>query len=196
MVNLLAACRILLLPLLMACGAAVLVRSTLLQTFSIPSASMAPTLEPGDHIVVTPYGGFFRSSPQRGDVVVFRGGGGYFVKRIIGLPGDVVELRDGSIVVNGHPAPEPYAVPCSQDRPGYAVLDDREYFVLGDNRPNSIDSRTWGPLRREQIVGRARLIFWSADRGGSDPAANAETLRTGSGTFATGGATRILSPVR
>ena len=107
--------------------------------YAIPSASMAPTLQAGDHIVVTPYHG----TPQRGDVIVFRAptaSDELMVKRIAGAPGDVVEAGAGRTVV----------VPAGC------------YFVIGDNRVDSFDSRHWGPLRRDLIVGRARLVLWSS----------------------------------
>jgi signal peptidase I len=127
---------------------------------------MSPTLEPGDHILVTPYGGIFRAEPRAGDVVVFRGaapGTGYFVKRIVGTPGEIVEIREPALVVDGRPLEEAHAARGrGQQSAGLIHLADGEYFVMGDNRPNSIDSRSWGPLQREQIIGRARVIFWSS----------------------------------
>jgi signal peptidase I len=107
--------------------------------YAIPSASMAPTLLAGDRIVVTPY----HSTPQRGDIVVFHAPASsdeLMVKRIAGTPGDAVEAGAGLVVV----------VPAGC------------YFVLGDNRQDSFDSRNWGVLPRERIVGRARMVLWSS----------------------------------
>lgn len=108
--------------------------------YAIPSASMAPTLVAGDHIVVTPY---HEAEPRRGDVVVFRAPQSadmLMVKRIAGTPGDAVDAGAGRVVV----------VPAGC------------YFVLGDNRQDSFDSRNWGPLPRDLIVGRARMVLWSS----------------------------------
>jgi hypothetical protein len=79
--------------------------------------------------------------------------------------------------VNGESAVESYAVPWSDPQPTQTLLSGGHYFVMGDNRPNSVDSRNWGPLRREQIVGRARAVFWSVAGRRSDPAANAAARR-------------------
>lgn len=112
---------------------------TAVHIYSIPSASMEPTLRAGDHIVVTAYHG----APKRGDVIVFRApvsSDELMVKRIAGTPGDAVEAGAGRVVI----------VPAGC------------YFVVGDNRQDSFDSRNWGVLRRDLIVGRARLVLWSS----------------------------------
>lgn len=112
---------------------------TAVHIYSIPSASMEPTLLAGDHIVVTPYHG----APKRGDVIVFHppaSSGELMVKRIAGTPGDAIEAGAGRVVV----------VPAGC------------YFVVGDNRQDSYDSRNWGVLRSDLIVGRARLVLWSS----------------------------------
>jgi signal peptidase I len=132
--------RILLQPLAIALVLAFAARAAV-RIYAIPSASMAPTLQVGDHIVVTPYRG--SEAPARGDVVVFRAPNAaneLMVKRIVGLPGDAVEAGAGRIVV----------VPAGC------------YFVLGDNRQDSLDSRHYGPLPRDLIVGRARMVLWSS----------------------------------
>lgn len=112
---------------------------TAVHIYSIPSASMEPTLRAGDHIVVTAY----HSAPKRGDVIVFRApvsSDELMVKRIAGTPGDAVEAGAGRVII----------VPAGC------------YFVVGDNRKDSFDSRNWGVLRRDLIVGRARLVLWSS----------------------------------
>ncbi|HLJ73773.1 MAG TPA: signal peptidase I [Thermoanaerobaculia bacterium] len=134
-------------PILIALAMGVCVRHAV-HIYSIPSGSMEPTLQIGDHILVTPY----RSLPQRGDVIVFHSPirpDELLVKRITGVPGDLVEAQQGRLIV---PAG------C--------------YFVLGDNRANSYDSRQWGVLSRNQIVGRARLVIWSSGSA-TEPRANA-----------------------
>ncbi|MGH9458966.1 MAG: signal peptidase I [Thermoanaerobaculia bacterium] len=153
--------RVIVQPLSIGIIAALVVRATLLQAYSIPSASMAPTLEPGDHILVTPFG-----EVDRGDVVVFRNPGvgpGYFVKRIVATAGDYIEIRGGSVWINGRRAEEPYLPPGVGTTGRVAdLVPDGHVFVMGDHRADSIDSRAWGFLPEERIVGRARLIFWSA----------------------------------
>jgi signal peptidase I len=130
--------RVLLTPLAIALALAFAARAAV-RIYAIPSASMAPTLQAGDHIIVTPY----RGTPQRGDVIVFHAplsADELMVKRIAGTPGDAVDAGAGRIVV----------VPAGC------------YFVVGDNRQDSFDSRNWGPLRRDLIVGRARMVLWSS----------------------------------
>jgi signal peptidase I len=132
------ALRVLLTPLAIALALAFAARAAV-HIYAIPSASMAPTLQAGDHIIVTPY----RGTPQRGDVIVFHAplsADELMVKRIAGTPGDAVDAGAGRIVV----------VPAGC------------YFVVGDNRQDSFDSRNWGPLRRDLIVGRARMVLWSS----------------------------------
>jgi signal peptidase I len=136
-------------PIAIAFVLALLVRSAV-RIYSIPSGSMEPTLEIGDHIAVTPYR---FAEPQRGDVIVFRSPlktDELMVKRIAGVAGDLVEGNQGKLIVPRD---------C--------------FFVLGDNRANSLDSRQWGVLSRNLIVGRARLVIWSSGAGRMEPRANA-----------------------
>ncbi len=132
--------------------------------YSIPSRSMAPTLEPGDQIVVTRY---IRSAPERGQVIVFRstaaGSDELIVKRIIGVPGDLVDSRLGRVRVGGHTLPEPYILrPAASGAIEPQVIPADSYYVLGDNRDDSLDSRTWGVVPRTHVVGRARMILWAS----------------------------------
>lgn len=153
-------------PLVIAIVLALSVRAAL-RLYVIPSSSMAPTLVPGDHIVVTPYR--FGSRPVRGDVIVFRSTRGVdelLIKRVIGTPGDLVETRGGRVIVRGHAIPEPYVA--AQATTGFIaaqIVPADSYFVLGDNRADSLDSRSWGVLPRDLVVGRARMILWSSTRG-------------------------------
>lgn len=151
-------------PLLIALLAALVVRS-LLQAYTIPSGSMSPTLIEGDHILVTPYGLLTSKEPSRGDVIVFRlpGADEVYVKRVVGLPGEIVSGDGRRLLINGLPLDEPYlAAPPPPAEFPTIVLPARGYFVLGDNRGDSWDSRAWGTLPRELIAGRARVIFWSS----------------------------------
>lgn len=163
-------------PLAVGIVAALIVRATLLQAYSIPSGSMSPTLEAGDHILVTPMARYLGgTAPERGDVVVFRNpevGPGYFVKRVIALPGEHVELRDGSVRIDGRVLEEPWTAEPTQGSLS-EIVPAGHVFVLGDHRGDSIDSRVWGVLPAGRIVGRARLIFWSSDAvSGSSAAAH------------------------
>jgi signal peptidase I len=185
-------------------------RAFVFQQSKIPTGSMIPTLLIGDYIVVNK----FIYAPcatsiekallpvrdvQRGDIVVFK----YpdepekdYIKRIIGLPGEVIEVRDKTVHVNGRPLDEPYkvhetelsqddwnrvkegeslgqgsAAPPSRNVPRFRIdehfnfgpfmVPENSYFAMGDNRDNSKDSRSWGPVPRDNIKGRAFVIFWS-----------------------------------
>jgi signal peptidase I, bacterial type len=153
-------------PLAIAIVLAILVRTTL-RLYVIPSSSMIPTLMAGDHIVVTPYR--FSSKPGRGDVIVFRSPRSpeeLMIKRVVGTPGDLVETRGGRVVVRGQPVPEPYVA--AQATTGFIVpqiIPAGCYFVLGDNRADSVDSRSWGVLPSAFVLGRARMILWSSESG-------------------------------
>jgi len=136
-------------PILIALVLALGVRSAA-RIYAIPSGSMEPTLQVGDHIIVMPY---HSSTPQRGDVIVFRSpvhADELLVKRIAGVAGDLVEGNQGRLIV-------PHDC----------------YFVVGDNRVNSFDSRQWGVLSRDRIVGRARMVLWSSSAAPMEPRANA-----------------------
>lgn len=148
-------------PLALAVALAFLVRSAF-QLYSIPSASMAPTLEAGDQIVVARY---LRGQPDRGHVIVFHSPqtDELLVKRVIALPGELVDSRLGRVRIGGHVVAEPYVLRQAATGAIPAQLVPAEsYFVLGDNREDSLDSRAWGVVRREHVVGRARLVLWSS----------------------------------
>ncbi len=156
---------------------AVLVRLVLFQAFSIPSGSMSPTLESGDTILVARYALLPHHAPARGDVVVFHSVAGadrYLVKRIVGLPGDYVEGVDGRIRINGTTLAEPY-LPAGESTAAFPpeIVPGGHYFVLGDNRSNSLDSRKWGFVPDRKIVGKALLVFWSTAADSGSPAASA-----------------------
>jgi signal peptidase I len=172
--------RFLLLPLSVSVAAALIARVAVVHTYSVPSASMEPTLEPGDHIVVTPFRGAFNGHPEHGDVVVFRSADRVdqlYVKRVIAGPGDVVELREGYVFLNGERLPEPYTGSVDLTAATRAILDEDQFFVMGDNRGDSVDSRVFGPVHREQMIGKARLIFWSAGPGDFEVHAQASRTR-------------------
>lgn len=163
-------------PIALAIALALIVRSAFFRIYAIPSESMAPTLEVGDHILVTPYRDL---EPARGDVVVFHAPDGsdeLLVKRIVGTPGDLIEARAGRVLIGGHAITEPYlrAQAASGAIPPQIVPGDC-YFVMGDNRANSFDSRSWGVLPRTLVAGRVRMVLWSSGDGTSQPAARAHT---------------------
>lgn len=168
------ALRLILQPLAIAIALALLVRA-LVHIYSIPSASMTPTLAVGDHIVVTPY---YTDEPARGDVIVFHavtGGEELLVKRVIATPGDLIDSRLGRVRIGGRTLAEPYVR--RQAATGAIetqIVPSRCYYVLGDNRDDSADSRTWGFVPRDFIVGRARIVLWSSPIEGD--AAQATTL--------------------
>jgi signal peptidase I len=155
-----------------------IVRPLLVEPFSIPSPSMRDTLQEGDRILVSKYDYRF-GRPRRGDIIVFKSppaagqNEADFVKRLIGLPGDTIDVRNGGLILNGKPLDEPYVrepmfdPPDAEEppapKPPYHVPPGR-YFMMGDNRNDSADSRVWGYLDAERIKGRAVSIFWPPRR--------------------------------
>ena len=147
---------------------AILLRTLVVQGFYIPSGSMEPTLEPGDSVLVNRF--VYRlHPPRRGDIMVFRFPADErldFVKRVIGVPGDVVEERDGHFLVNGLPLRQPGVVRVSNGGGPGPTLDfgrvpRGQFFVLGDNRDASLDSRYWGTVNMHEVIGQAFLVHWS-----------------------------------
>ena len=175
---------------------ALFVRTWVVQAFKIPTGSMENNLLIGDHLLVNKF--IFGPTPlaigravlpvrpiRRGDIVVFK----YpdepdrdFIKRVIGLPGETIELRNKKVHVNGRPLEEPYVhflTPPSteyqevtssdlRERFGPVTVPPDQYFVMGDNRDNSQDSRYWGFLPRHYVKGKALLIYWSYESGRED----------------------------
>jgi len=139
-----------------------LIRTFLFENYRVVGYSMVPTLQDNQFLVVNKLG-YRLHDPQRGDIIVFRDPrtpDRKLIKRVIGLPGEVVEIRQGQVLVNEQPLAEPYL----QD-PGYSSLPSTsipadQYFVLGDNRNNSSDSRSWGTLEHDLIVGKAWVSYW------------------------------------
>jgi signal peptidase I len=136
------------------------------QNYRIESHSMMPNFQEGQFILVNKLA-FKFSQPQRGEVIVFHNPGNTdedYIKRVIGLPGDTVELREQTVYINGQPLPQPYTT--NPLPPGYAfgpqTVPPDHLFVMGDNRPNSRDSRypEVGPIPEELIVGKAWLRVW------------------------------------
>ena len=165
---------------------ALVIRQLAVQAFTIPSGSMMDTLLIGDYILVNKF--LFGPeipftdrhlpglrSPEHGDIIVFKYPNDEsrdFIKRIIAVGGDTVQVRDNRVWLNGKQIDEPYVMPGSfrsgpSTHCGYVygceplVVPAGSYFVMGDNRDNSQDSRYWGFVRREKIRGKAFLIYWS-----------------------------------
>jgi signal peptidase I len=183
-------------------GLVLVLRSFLIEPFQIPSQSMVPTLKVGDFILVSKWTYGIRlpvlrtkiieiDSPERGDVMVFfpPHEDRYFIKRVVGLPGDKIHVLNGVVFINGdkmtqtsvaEEANSPRSVVMSENLAGVehlmqkrtsptrlsqnysAVVPQGHYFMMGDNRDNSSDSRVWGPVPEDRIVGKAfaRWMFW------------------------------------
>jgi signal peptidase I len=165
---------------------AFVIRSFVVQAFKIPSGSMLPTLQIGDHILVNkflyglrlPYP--FESmliewkQPNRGDVIVFiypKDRTKDFIKRVIGLPGDTVEIKHKQVFINGVKMDDPHAnfadedreMPGPRDNLGPMTVPEHHLFVMGDNRDRSHDGRFWGFVDLGDVKGKAFLIYWSWD---------------------------------
>jgi signal peptidase I len=168
---------------------ALFIRTFIVQAFKIPSGSMIPTLQIGDHILVNKLAYGVRipfledyvlefSKPQHGDVVVFifpEDRSKDFIKRVVGVAGDTVEIRGKRVYINGKQVDDPHAhfegddpqtagLP-SRDDYGPKTVPENHIFVMGDNRDRSYDSRFWGYVDLNEVRGKAFLIYWSWDGG-------------------------------
>ncbi len=154
------------------------IRVFVISPFVVDGESMHPTFENLDYLIIDEIVYAF-SSPARGDVVVFRYPGDpsvFYIKRVIGLPGEKVSINRGSVTITTTAGenitlPEPYIVNEDATYSKSFSLDTGEYFVLGDNRPNSSDSRYWGTLPRKNIIGRVDLRLLPANKVGFFPGA-------------------------
>ncbi|HXZ87477.1 MAG TPA: signal peptidase I [Candidatus Binataceae bacterium] len=185
---------------IVALALALILRTFFIQAYKIPSASMYPTLLVGDHIIVNkmvfglrmpdsffglmpfadelPYGKYLFEFEKihRGDVVVFvfpEDKSKDFIKRVVGVPGDTIEVKAGMLYLDGKLDPDPHAhlelspsqrtQNSERDSFGPFKVPPGEYFMMGDNRDRSYDSRFWGTATRDAIEGRAMFIYWSCD---------------------------------
>lgn len=158
---------------LIAAAIALPVRYFVAQPFIVRGASMEPNFHDREYLVVDELSYFFRS-PERGEVVVFRyplNPREYFIKRIVGLPGETVEIRDGAVFIANAVHPDGIRIeesylPFGVDWQSTArfTLGPNEYVVLGDNRPFSSDSRNWGAMDRKFITGRVVFRAWPPSR--------------------------------
>ena len=177
--------------IIVAFALALFIKTFLIQAFFIPSESMVPTLLVGDRVLVNKLVYDF-GEPQRGDVIVFENpdleepdqgplaalwnwlieGLGFssnpdkdFIKRVVGVPGDTVEMQNGKVYVNGERIPEPYISNAGAQDFSPTQVEPDHVFVMGDNRPNSQDSRSaLGQVPMEKIVGKAFVLLWPPDR--------------------------------
>lgn len=143
------------------------IRTFIAEARYIPSGSMIPTLKIDDRLMVEKLTYHFRN-PERGDIVVFnptdrliqQNFHDAFIKRVIGTPGDKVEVKEGKVFVNDQPLTEDYIFePPNRNAPP-VVISPNQYFVMGDNRNSSYDSRFWGTVPRDRIIGKAAFRFW------------------------------------
>lgn len=142
---------------------AVVIKTFVFGTFWIPSESMVPTVNVNDKIITTNFS-YWTNGPQRGDIVVFK----YpkdtkktYVKRCIGCPGEVIEFKDSKLYVDGNLVEEPY-LPTGLEFSDYGpvLVPEGCYFMCGDNRNRSADSRVWGYVEKKLIIGKAQLVYW------------------------------------
>jgi signal peptidase I len=160
-----------LLPIIAAVILALLIKTYVAEAFQIPSGSMEPTIKIGDRVIVEKL--FFHPGTlRRDDVIVFwppagvSPNGDPLIKRVIGLPGDTVLIRGGTVYVNGQPLQEPYI----EEKPNYdygpVTVPSEKLFMMGDNRNHSFDSRNWGYENFSGVVGKAKWIYWPPDHFG------------------------------
>lgn len=150
------------------------IRPFVIQAFFIPSPSMYPTLREGDHILVNKFVYRFRE-PHVGEIIVFKAPPNAsddnterdFIKRLVGVPGDTVEVKEGALFRNGKRMKESYLEEkeITYSMPAMKIPEGR-LFVLGDNRNDSRDSHWWGTLERKRVIGKAMVRFWPLDRWG------------------------------
>lgn len=147
------------------------IRACIAEARFIPSESMLPTLEIDDRLIIEKISYRLRK-PERGDVVVFRPTDTLkeqnfkeaFIKRVIGVPGDIIEVKNSEVYVNGVKLTEKYIYESPSYEYGPVKVPEGNYFVLGDNRNNSLDSHHWGFVPLENLIGRAAIRFWPPNR--------------------------------
>lgn len=166
------------LPVLTAFALAIVIQATVAKPYEIPSGSMLPTIQLRDRVIANRLIYRFRE-PARGDIVVFKPPVASraacnevsdvpFVKRVIGLPGDTIAVRNGETLVNGRPFVVPSAVRPDYEYPldqqGPVRVPPGKLFMLGDNRPSSCDSHLWGFVDRGAVIGQAEVTYWPITR--------------------------------
>jgi signal peptidase I len=171
--------------IVVAVAAVLAIKQWVVNPYRIPTSSMEPTLHCArpqagceasysDRVLANRFIYHFKD-PERGDIVVFKtppaveqhcsGGGDVFVKRLIGLPGDRIRERTGAVFVDGKRLDEPYIAPGNRDtRSGKWVVPKGGYFFMGDNRKDSCDSRDWGPVPEDNLIGPVFAVYWPPQR--------------------------------
>jgi len=148
--------------------------------FRVQGHSMEPNIHDGQFLIVSKL--VYRlHPPQRGDIIVFRAPLPRkvdYIKRVIGLPGETVEIRDGKVYIDDQPLVEPYILYPAVRSWGPVCLGEDQFIVLGDNRRNSSDSRNWGPLPRKNIIGKALFCYWPPSDWGPVPHQAYESITT------------------
>lgn len=147
------------------------IRIFIAQPFIVSGASMQPTFDNNQYLIVDQLSYRFKS-PNRGEVIIFRypnNPSTFFIKRVIGLPNETIEMQSGKLTIKNDSLPEGFLIDESYireetDDTFTVKLDDDEYFVLGDNRKHSSDSRVWGPLEKHFIVGKAFVRLFPLDK--------------------------------
>lgn len=165
-------------------------RAFVISPFVVDGESMHPTFENLDYLIIDELTYRF-SAPARGDVIVFRyplNPSVFYIKRVIGLPGETVSINHGVVSIKetdgiSFTLSEPYVAAEDATYTNSVTLGSGEYFVMGDNRPNSSDSRVWGPLPRQDIVGRVLLRLLPLSHAGFFPGAASYQVATSSFTF-------------
>ncbi len=159
--------------LLIALSLAVVIIIFFYQPVKVEGTSMTPLISDQERIFINKF--VYRFEPiERGDVVVFwypLDRSKSFIKRVVGLPNDMVEIRQGRVYVNGKLLVEPYVPPAADDLASFPAtrIPKNEYFVMGDHRISSNDSRIFGPVPRKYIYGKAVFAYWPVDHFGSIP---------------------------
>jgi len=148
-----------------------LVRTFLFETYRVVGQSMEPTLQQDQRLIVSKLT-YRLHEPQRGDIIVFhdpQDPSRNLIKRIIGLPGETLEIRNGQVFINEQQLNEPYLTSYSARSEAPVPIPDGYYFVMGDNRNNSSDSLSWGALSADRIVGKAAFTYWPVGLWGPAP---------------------------
>jgi signal peptidase I len=145
-----------------------IIRTFILDSRIIPSPSMVPSIQPGDRMFVEKITHRFKGL-ERGDVIVFAppkesGEKDDFIKRLIGLPGDTVEVKDGKLYVNDEPQDEPYLAEPMRYTYNKVKVPEGKIFVMGDNRNDSLDSHVWGFADIKSVKGEAFFTYWPLNR--------------------------------
>ena len=153
-----------LLVIVVAVALAYLVNHFIIVNAVVPSSSMETTIMTGDRVIGLRFAYNF-SEPERGDIMIFKfpdDESKLYIKRLIGLPGETVEIKDGHVYIDGEVLDEPYLTVSTEGNYGPYTVPEDHYFMLGDNRNNSADSRFWNNtyLEREKIVGKAVFKYW------------------------------------